>query len=194
MKAVVGLGNPGEGYKNTRHNLGFMAVDALLEHFGKRPKADLKTKSQKIKVHFKREEVVLCKPQTYMNLSGDCVKKLAEEYRLCPTDILVVCDDIHVALGRIKLKAKGSAGGHKGLQAIIHSLRTEDFPRLRVGIAPEDSLRDLSEYVVSRFSAKEKGIIQNAVITAKEAVLYWLEYGIEAAMNNFNRIREIENG
>lgn len=193
MKAVVGLGNPGQGYKRTRHNLGFMVVDALFEVFKRRPKDDLKTKSQKAKICFKKEEVILCKPQTYMNLSGDCVKKLAQEYRLSPPDILVVCDDIHIGLGRIKLKARGSAGGHNGLRSIIHSLNTEDFPRLRVGIAPEECQQGLSEYVLSRFSPQEKGIIQSVLTAAREAVLCWLEYGIKAAMNNFNRKGEIEN-
>lgn len=194
MKAVVGLGNPGQGYKNTRHNLGFMVIDALLEGFGKRPKTDLITKSYIARILLKKEEVILCKPQTYMNLSGDCLKKLAEVYRVSPQDILVVCDDVHIGLGRIKLKAQGSAGGHNGLRSIIHSLKTQDFPRLRVGIAPEESPKELSEYVLARFSPKEKGIMRGAVATARDAVLCWLEYGIEAAMNNFNRIGEIEHG
>lgn len=194
MKLIVGLGNPGESYKRTRHNLGFMVVDALLEELGVSLKANTKAKLQEVKLHLKEEDTVLCKPLTYMNLSGGAVLELARRYSLKAEDILVICDDIHLALGRIKIRAKGSSGGHNGVESIIQSLRTKDFPRLRVGIACSVKGQELSTYVLSKFSAKEKEVIRNSVKRAKEAVLCWLEEGIKAAMNKFNSDREIENG
>lgn len=198
MKAVIGLGNPGQAYRNTRHNLGFMVIDELLEEFGGCLKTSLRAKAQKAKFHFKKEGVVLCKPLTYMNLSGEAVLSVSEEYKIPSGDILVICDDIQLALGRIKLKAKGSSGGHKGLASIIQRLKTNEFPRLRIGIAERAMPPDLSGYVLSEFSAQEKKVIQGSLRSAKEAVVCWLEEGIETAMNKFNRaesrVRETHNG
>lgn len=194
VKAVVGLGNPGQAYRNTRHNLGFMVIDALLEEFEGALKTSVRAKAQKAKVHFKKEDVVLCKPLTYMNLSGEAVLRLSQEFKLHAEDILVICDDIQVALGRIKFKAKGSAGGHNGLASIIQCLKTSEFPRLRIGIAACPRPPDLSAYVLSEFSAQERKVMQGSLRSAKDAVLCWLEEGTETAMNKFNRVRETDNG
>jgi len=182
VKAVVGLGNPGQAYRNTRHNLGFMVIDALLEEFEGALKTSVRAKAQKAKVHFKKEDVVLCKPLTYMNLSGEAVLRLSQEFKLHAEDILVICDDIQVALGRIKFKAKGSAGGHNGLASIIQCLKTSEFPRLRIGIA------------ACPRPPQERKVMQGSLRSAKDAVLCWLEEGTETAMNKFNRVRETDNG
>lgn len=186
MKLVVGLGNPGSAYKNTRHNLGFMVIDALAKDFAVRLKPESKTNTLKVNSDFRGEALVLCKPLSYMNLSGSTVLKLLRENRAHPQDILVICDDVNLELGRLKLKAGGSAGGHNGLVSLITSLKTEAFPRLRIGVAAPEVKGKLSDYVLSRFSRGEQKVIQRAIAEAKKAVLYWLENGIEAAMSRFN--------
>jgi PTH1 family peptidyl-tRNA hydrolase len=186
VKLVVGLGNPGSAYKNTRHNLGFMLVDALAKDFAVRLKPESKTNALKASSDFRGKSLVLCKPLSYMNLSGAVVLKLLRENRVHPQDILVICDDVNLELGRLKLKAGGSAGGHNGLVSLIRSLKTEAFPRLRVGIAAPEVKEKLSDYVLSRFSRGEQKVIQGAIDQAKKAVLCWLENGIESAMSGFN--------
>ena len=179
MKLVVGLGNPGLKYKNTRHNLGFRVVDALLKDFKARTRVDSESSCLKAKLDFKEESFVLCKPLTFMNLSGSTVVKLAQMHRLKPEDILVLCDDIHLELGRIKIKAAGSSGGHKGLESIINSLKSNAFSRLRIGIAAPLSRGELSGYVLAHFSSQEDRVIRSSITKAKEAVLCWLEKGRE---------------
>lgn len=186
MKLVVGLGNPGSAYKNTRHNLGFMVIDALSKDFAVRLKSESKTNALKAIFDFQGKAHVLCKPLSYMNLSGSAVLKLLREHRVHPQDILVICDDVNLELGRLKLKAFGGAGGHNGLVSLITSLKTEAFPRLRIGIAAPEVKGKLSDYVLSRFSRGEQKIIRRAVDEAKRAVLCWLENGINVAMNRFN--------
>lgn len=186
MKLVVGLGNPGLKYKNTRHNLGFMLIDALAKDFSVRLKPESKTNALKANSDFRGKALVLCKPLSYMNLSGPVVLKLLQENRAHPQDILVICDDVNLELGRFKLRARGSAGGHNGLVSLITSLKTAAFPRLRIGIAAPEVKGKLSDYVLSRFSRGEQKVIRQAIDEAKKAVLCWLENGIETAMNRFN--------
>ena len=223
MKLVVGLGNPGLAYKKTRHNLGFMVVDAFLKDFGASLRSDQsdgsaclpdrqglvsnsqshqpegsglasnsqshkKSNSLKARLVFKKKDFILCKPLTFMNLSGSAVLKLAVEFKLAPEDILVICDDINLGLGRIKIRAGGSSGGHRGLESISQSLKSRIFARLRIGIAASESREGLSGYVLSPFSHKEQRVIQKSIEKAKEAVLCWLENGVEAAMSNYNRM------
>ena len=208
MKLVVGLGNPGLAYKDTRHNLGFMVVDALAKDFAVRLKPDtranalmalakLKAKpclagrqaspcGLKGRMDFRKEALVLCKPLSYMNLCGPVVLKLLQENKAHPKDILVICDDINLELGRLKIKAEGSSGGHKGVASIIKSLKTEAFPRLRIGISAPKVKGELESYVLSRFLRGEQKVIQHSIDQAKEAVLCWLDNGIEVTMNRFN--------
>ena len=183
---MIGLGNPGPAYKNTRHNLGFMLIDALSKDFAARLKPESKTNTLKANSDFRGKAFVLCKPLSYMNLSGLSVLKLLQENRAHPQDILVICDDLNLELGRLKLKAFGGAGGHNGLVSLITSLKTEAFPRLRIGIAAPEVKGKLSDYVLSRFSRGEQKVIQRAIAEAKKAVLCWLENGINVAMNRFN--------
>ena len=188
MKLVVGLGNPGIAYRNTRHNLGFVVADALSEHFKVKFKTDSRSRCLKARPAFKGEYFLLCKPLTYMNLSGEAVASLARAYNVGLRDILVICDDTSLELGRIRIKSRGSSGGHKGLVSIIKSLGSQEFTRLRIGIASSNDKESLSEYVLSRFSSSEQKRVLTSVRTAKESVMCWLENGTEEAMNRFNRL------
>lgn len=192
MKLVVGLGNPGLAYKDTRHNLGFMAVDALAKDCAVRLKPDARANALTGSMDFKKEAFVLCKPLAYMNLCGPVVLKLLQENKAYPKDILVICDDINLELGRLKIRAEGSSGGHKGVASIIKSLHTEAFPRLRIGICAPKVKGELESYVLSRFLRSEQKVIQHSIEEAKEAVLCWLENGIEAVMGRFNQRRSYD--
>lgn len=191
MKLVVGLGNPGAAYKKTRHNVGFMVIEALCNDCNTKMRKPASAALEKAVIHYRQQIFVLCKPLTYMNLSGEAVRKLAKENNLKPEDILVVCDDIHLPLGRIKIKAGGSSGGHNGLASVLESLGTKNVSRLRIGISgSENKQEDLSKYVLANFSRQEQKILEASLISAKEAVVYWLENGIEKAMNTFNKAGE----
>lgn len=165
-----------------------MVADALLGDFNTRLKSDTNSSSLKAKISFKKKDFILAKPLTYMNLSGEAVLKLKQTHKIKQEDILVICDDINLDAGRIKIKAQGSAGGHRGLEAIIQSLGTKDFARLRVGIASSKTKqKEMKEYVLSKFLASEEKAILAAIELSKEAVLSWLEYGIEKTMTRFNQ-------
>ena len=187
MKLVVGLGNPGPEYRNSRHNLGFMALDALAKDLLLEFKLDKDSRSMRTTTFFNnKEDVVLCKPLTYMNLSGESVLKLKTINKLTARDILVVCDDISLELGRLRIRAKGSSGGHKGLNSITKVLGSNELSRLRVGVSLPKKNQDVSDYVLTNFSSSEKKTIRQALDTAKEAVVCRLKEGIETAMNKYN--------
>jgi len=187
VKLVVGLGNPGPEYRNSRHNLGFMALDALAKDLLLEFKLDKDSRSMRTTTFFNnKEDVVLCKPLTYMNLSGESVLKLKTINKLTARDILVVCDDISLELGRLRIRAKGSSGGHKGLNSITKVLGSNELSRLRVGVSLPKKNQDVSDYVLTNFSSSEKKTIRQALDTAKEAVVCWLKEGIETAMNKYN--------
>ena len=185
MKVVVGLGNPGRRYENTRHNVGFEVLAELSRRFrGGRPV--VKFEAHVIEVTIFAEKTLLLAPQTFMNLSGRSVGRCVGFYQLPPPELLVVCDDMNLPVGRLRLRPGGSAGGQKGLDDIIRHLRTEDFARLRIGIGrPPDSM-DSSAYVLSRFSKSERKTIDEAVVSAADGVERWIESGLEAAMNRVN--------
>ena len=195
MMIIVGLGNPGIKYKNTRHNVGFMAVAYLAEANSIRfNKSDFKSQWGKGVIHGK--VVILSKPQTFMNLSGKAVKVLADFFRIEPKDILVIYDDIDLELGAIRIRLGGGSGGHRGMQSIIEYLGTNDFPRIRLGIGrpknEAEGLRlkaegDVADYVLSPFNSEEKGMLKQMLDRAKEAVEVVLKDGIEKAMNRFNK-------
>ncbi len=186
MKLIVGLGNPGSEYEFSRHNLGFMAVNELLKYFNARLRNDAANKCLKAILNFKAVDFILCKPLTWMNLSGQAVKNIVLKNKITSRDILVICDDVHLEAGEIKIKAEGSSGGHNGLASIIESLGTRDFNRLRIGVAGPGNSGELSDYVLSDFKSGEYKIIQGALTRARETVLCWLEKGIDATMNRFN--------
>lgn len=183
MKLIVGLGNPGRRYAHTRHNVGFDVLDIFAKRRGIRI---LSRQHRALVGRFEHagEEIMLVKPQTFMNDSGDAVGAIARKYRLQPADILVVYDDIDLPLGKLRIRMRGSSGGHKGMNSIIHSLGSCDFPRMRIGIGRSG---DAIDHVLSRFSRREREVIDPALQSAADALETILDEGIEAAMNKFNR-------
>lgn len=183
MKLIVGLGNPGREYQGTRHNVGFAAIDILARRHG----IHVRSRRNKALVGegvIGGKEVVLAKPLTFMNLSGQAVGGLVRRYNLDFSDIIIICDDVNLPLGRLRIRAWGSAGGHKGLRSIIHSLGTEEFARIRIGIgSPEGEMVD---YVLSRFRREERRIVSEVVKGAVDAIEAILTAGVERAMNRFN--------
>ncbi|MHB0869034.1 MAG: aminoacyl-tRNA hydrolase [Chloroflexota bacterium] len=184
MKLVVGLGNPGSRYANTRHNVGFMVLDRLAKECGasvtKRQCNALTALGT-----LAGQRVCLAKPQTYMNLSGESVACLARFYKVDTRDILVIYDERDLPVGRIRLRERGSAGGHRGVQSIIGMLGTSEFPRLRIGIGRPSEM-EAEDHVLGRFSAEERPLMEEALARSVEAVEIALSEGMEAAMNRFN--------
>ena len=183
MKVIVGLGNPGRQYAHTRHNVGFDVLDI----FARRRKVRVLGRQHRALVgRFEQagEEVLLVKPQTFMNESGAAVGAIVRKHRLEPGDILVVYDDIDLPLGRLRIRMRGSSGGHKGMNSIIHSLGSSDFPRIRIGIGRQG---DAIDHVLSRFNRRERETIDPALESAADALDEILNEGIEAAMNEYNK-------
>jgi len=186
MKMIVGLGNPGSKYDNTRHNVGFHVLDRLSEALD-------------IRIYINRsggltgqgfagdEKVLLVKPLTFMNLSGECVGPLSRYYKLTPEEVLVVCDDVNLPLGQLRMREKGSAGGHNGLKDIIRMLGSDAFPRLRVGVGLQPPGMDLVDFVLKQFDQEEKKRCSEAEERAAEAVRLWLAQGTAAVMNRYNQ-------
>lgn len=186
MKLIAGLGNPGLKYKNTRHNIGFIVVEKLAEELGVRfSKKQYNALVGAGKIDSKK--VILLKPLTYMNLSGLSVKALAEKNNLLPQDLLVICDDLNLPLGTLRLRNKGSDGGHNGLKSITKELGTSVFARLRVGTGSDSKDDMLSDFVLAPFAKSEKKAVKAIADTASQACLSWLNFGPEAAMNKFNK-------
>lgn len=185
MKLVVGLGNPGEKYANTRHNIGFDVLDELARRWSaERPKARFEAELREIRCG--EERLLLVAPQTYMNLSGRSVQPLMKFYQIPPTDVLVVCDDLNLKLGQLRLRAAGSAGGQKGLLSILQTLGTEAIGRLRVGIDRPPTHMDAADYVLAKFRKEELDEIDQAIRRSADAVEVWAKEGMAAAMNRFN--------
>ncbi len=185
-KYVVGLGNPGRRYRQTRHNVGFMVLKELRRRwdFGR---ARSKFHSRVWTGHMEASGVALVAPQTYMNCSGTAVAELAAFYKLSAADLLVVMDDLALPLGRLRARAKGSAGGHKGLADILAALGTEAVARLRVGIGAPPEHMDNIAYVLSAFAEDEWTVMAPAIARAADAVETWVRSGIAEVMNRFNR-------
>jgi len=186
MKIIIGLGNPGLEYKNTKHNIGFEVVKALAKASGikinKRLNFSIAGKGK-----IAGEDVVLVLPQTYMNLSGRAVGEMASREMKDMSELIVVCDDINIELGRIRLRKAGSAGGHKGLTSIISALGKDDFARLRIGIATGVHRGDITDYVLSPFKHKEKRNVAHVIALAGDAVTCVVEDGLDKAMAKFNK-------
>jgi peptidyl-tRNA hydrolase, PTH1 family len=185
MKIVVGLGNPGAKYRGTRHNVGFEVLAELAKRHGGST-STLKHDAELAEVFLSGEKVLLVAPQTYMNLSGKSVWPLVDFYKLPLEDLLVVCDDLNLDVGRLRLRASGSAGGQKGLQNIIQVLGTEDFARLRIGIGRPPGRMDAADYVLSRFLSEERETIDEALLNAADGVESWVKDGCDRAMNKVN--------
>ncbi len=190
MKLIAGLGNPGSKYDDTRHNVGFRVVDALAERFGEKVRRK-KFNALTEEVHAEDTKLLLMKPQDYMNRSGHAIATAAGFYKLGPADVLVVTDDMALNVGRLRIRAKGSAGGHNGLKDIIARFGSDDFARLRVGIGDSGRM-DAADYVLSRFSAEERAIVDNAVQTAVDAICCWLRDGVDIVMTRYNAKNEAD--
>src|SRR5262245_38170673 len=183
MKLVVGLGNPGKRYDGTRHNIGFVVVDQLAKapgvgKFQDRFDADVAEWPDA------GEKILLMKPQTFMNLSGRAVREAIDFYQIDHKDLLVICDDMALPLGKLRFRARGTHGGHNGLRDIQQHLGTTDYSRLRIGVgAPEG---DAVQHVLGPFRASERPIIRDALETALQATVLWIDKGIENCMNKYN--------
>lgn len=186
MKFIIGLGNPGLKYRTTKHNIGFNVVKKIAKdndiNINKRFYSSLLGTGS-----IAGRNVTLVLPETYMNLSGKAVEKLFRNAIKKIEDIIVICDDINLKLGRIRMKKKGSSGGHKGLESIIKELSRDDFARLRVGIATEVHRGDITNYVLSPFKRHEAKNASHAISLAKEAVISWIEDGPDKTMAKFNK-------
>ena len=193
MKLIVGLGNPGAEYRDTRHNAGFMVIDALAERWRVADQWREKFEALQIKAMRGEAGVILAKPLTFMNLSGRAVAAIAGFYKIPPADVLVVVDDVALAVGRLRARREGSAGGQNGLKSIIEQLGTHEFPRLRVGVGRGASGRGLVGHVLGKFDPSERDTVSAAVLRAADASEMFLSDGIERVMNAFNAATEKED-
>lgn len=183
MKVIVGLGNPGREYAGTRHNVGYAVIDWLAA--GPRTgKFQGRFQSQVAELQEAADKLLLVKPETFMNLSGRCVRQLLDFYQLPVESLLVVCDDINLPLGKLRFRARGSHGGHNGLRNIQEHLGSAEYARLRIGV--ERPAQDAVEHVLGRFRPGERPVIQDAIALAAQGAIVWAEQGIEACMNRYN--------
>ncbi|HOO27126.1 MAG TPA: aminoacyl-tRNA hydrolase [Lachnospiraceae bacterium] len=192
MYIIVGLGNPKTEYKNTRHNVGFDVIDVLADKY------NIVTEIRKHRAFCGKgfvgnQKAVLAMPQTYMNLSGDSVREIVNYYKIDPErELIVVYDDIDLDVGQIRIRKKGSAGGHNGMKSIIGQLGTENFIRIRMGVGAKPKGYDLADYVLGHFSKAERELMDESIIRATEAIRVIIEDGVDMAMNQFNGSREKE--
>ncbi len=188
MKLIIGLGNPGKSYAKTRHNIGFRVLDEIFDQQKIKTETDRKLFSE-ASFHAGAEKVILARPKTYMNESGEALKALlAHRPELKPRDCLVVVDDVNLPVGKIRLRGDGSAGGHNGLKSLIHVLGSKDFPRLRVGVGRAGVSGDLTEFVLGKFDLDEEKVLKMIIPLVSEACLTWATLGVQTAMNRFNKI------
>ena len=185
MKLIVGLGNPTDKYEGTRHNVGFEVIDKIADEYGIGLDT-IKNKGVYGKGRIDGQTVILLKPMTFMNLSGESVSAVAAYYKIDPEDIIVVYDDINLDVGRLRIRGKGSAGGHNGIKNIIAHLHTDEFPRVRVGVGMKPSRMDLADYVLSRFKDDEREQIETGYDNAVKAVALLVQDELDQAMNNYN--------
>ena len=186
MFIIVGLGNPGKDYRNTRHNIGFDVIDVI----GEKHNISVIEKKHKAiigKGVIDGYKVILAKPQTYMNLSGESVREIVEYYKVDPvSELIIVSDDISLDVGNIRIRKKGSAGGHNGLKSIISLLDTDQFMRVKMGVGEKPKGYDLADYVLGHFTSDERKIMDDAAKSAAEAIRMMLQGDVDAAMNRFN--------
>jgi PTH1 family peptidyl-tRNA hydrolase len=183
VKLVVGLGNPGPKYRDTRHNVGFWVIDELAARWQLQDSWRERDEALYVK---QPGGSALVKPLTFMNLSGFAVSKLRQFFQVEPADILVIVDEVALPLGRLRARPRGSAGGHNGLKSVIEQLGTNEFPRLRIGVGRGDSRRDLADHVLSKFDPDERDTIHAATLRAADAAEMFVSEGIGRVMNTFN--------
>ncbi len=185
MYLIVGLGNPEPEYSNTRHNMGFDVINKISES------SNIKVSKSKFDALYgmgeiNNKKVILLKPQTYMNLSGESIIKFKKFYKISNKNIIVIYDDIDLKIGDIRLKPKGSSGTHNGMKSVIKNLKTEDFIRVRVGIGTPKHKEDIINYVIGAIPKREKEVLEQSIKKAAQSVIEILENGIDVAMNKFN--------
>ncbi|WP_373108762.1 aminoacyl-tRNA hydrolase [Lachnoclostridium sp. Marseille-P6806] len=191
MYLIAGLGNPTKEYDKTRHNVGFSVIDVLADRY----RIDISEKKHKAlcgRGVIEGQKVLLLKPQTFMNLSGESIRAAADYYKIEPEEMIVIYDDISLDPGQLRIRLKGSAGGHNGIKNIIANLGTQDFPRIKVGVGAKPPRMDLADYVLSRFGAGEQKLMEEAFGEAAEATVMMMTDGAERAMNHFNAKKKAE--
>ena len=190
MFIIAGLGNPGKRYENTRHNVGFDAIDELVDRY-RIPGSGVSHKAMVGKGIMEGQKVLLAKPLTYMNLSGEAIRGLVDYYKIDPeTELLVIYDDISLEPGNIRIRKKGSAGGHNGIKSIIAQLGTQNFLRIRIGVGEKPKGWDLADYVLGTFGKEDRPLVEEALGNAAEAAAMIIQGKIDEAMNRFNRTKE----
>jgi PTH1 family peptidyl-tRNA hydrolase len=193
---IVGLGNPGAEYSRTRHNAGFLVVERLAERWRASWSFEKKFNALLAKAERGNRRVLLCRPQTFMNSSGEAVGAIREFYRVALSRILLIVDDADLPLGRLRMRPEGSSGGHHGLESVEQHFGTRGYPRLRVGIGRLDGAREITGHVLGRFGSTEAAVADKVLTVAADQAETWLEAGIQKAMNEFNRVsieRELGN-
>ncbi len=187
MKLIVGLGNPGIEYQFTPHNLGFLAIDRIANNLGVEVR-NRQCRAQTARTIIADQMVLLAKPETFMNLSGVAVRELIREYEAKPeSDLIVIQDELDFPLGTLRIHTRRSSAGHNGIESIIGALGTQDFPRIRIGVAPDRKVGDGAEYLLAPMRKQDVAVIDGMLDTAAEAVKVILKDGLAAAMNRFNR-------
>jgi PTH1 family peptidyl-tRNA hydrolase len=190
---IVGLGNPGGEYAKTRHNAGFMLVETLANRWRASWNNEKKFQSRIAKAERSEGRVVLCEPQTFMNLSGEAVGALVKFYQLPLTKFIVAVDDADLPLGEIRLRPSGSSGGHHGLESIERHMGSREYARLRIGIGRKDSRREISGHVLGKLSANELELMEKILARASDQVEAWVKHGLQKAMSQFNGVIEDSN-
>ena len=190
---IVGLGNPGAEYAKTRHNAGFMLVDLLSNRWRADWNNEKKFQSRIAKTERNGKRLVLCEPQTFMNLSGEAVSAVAKFYQLSLKNLIVAVDDADLPLGEIRLRPSGSSGGHHGLESIEKHVGSREYARLRIGIGRKDSRREISGHVLGKISATEMVLMEKVLARAAEQIESWLAHGLQKAMSQFNGVVEDSN-
>lgn len=185
MKIIVGLGNPGKPYENTRHNIGFDVIDALAKKWDA-PLTNSKFNGIYATVHRPEGKVLIVKPLTYMNLSGECIGPLMDYFDIDVEDLIVIYDDLDLETGKLRLRQKGSAGGHNGIKSLIHHLGTQEFNRIRVGVNRPPAGMKVADYVLSKFTKEDEGVISDAIEKSVNAVETSLSTPFLEVMNQFN--------
>lgn len=187
MYLIVGLGNPGRQYEATRHNMGFDVIDKLVEEYNV-PQSGVKFNAMYGKGRIEGQPVILMKPLSYMNLSGGPVRNMANYFKIDPeTEMIVIYDDIDLEPGQLRIRKKGSAGGHNGIKHIIQQLGTQTFVRIKVGVGAKPKGWDLADHVLGRFSTEDRKLVDEAIAKAAKAVDIIISQGTDAAMNEYNR-------
>lgn len=189
MYIIIGLGNPSKEYDKTRHNVGWDAIDEIAKDYSIALDF-LKHKAICGKGYIEGKKVILAKPTTYMNLSGESVKELQNYYKVDNDNLIIIYDDISLDIGQIRIRTKGSAGGHNGIKSIINHLGSNEFPRIKIGVGEKPAKWDLADYVLSRFNKDEREIIDTTLWSVSKCCKTWIEKGINEAMNQYNRKKE----